>query len=100
MASFLLPIWYINDEHVYADSSMSPHKKAARKSPMTRRTTRQEESIKKKIETPRGDIYDVTTRFIKKGTSLKWGEFFQIFKKLNFHVEEKDEDELKVFKNI
>jgi hypothetical protein len=51
-------------------------------------------------DTP-GVVYDDTTRLLEKGgTSLKWGEFFQMFKKKNFPVEVEDQDELKIFKNI
>jgi hypothetical protein len=40
-------------------------------------------------------------RFLEKGEdSLKWGDIYQMFKKQNFVVDVKDQDELRIFKNI
>jgi len=50
--------------------------------------------------TPR-EVYENTIVLLEKaGTSLKWGEVFQMFKKKNFPVEVEDWDEIKIFKNI
>jgi hypothetical protein len=63
----------------FADSNMSPCKKFASKAPMTEAfaigSQQEEES------NTSGAIYGDTMGFIKKGTFLKWGEFFQMFKK-------------------
>jgi hypothetical protein len=45
-------------------------------------------------------MYDDKTRFIKKGTSFKWGKFFQIFKNQSFPLNEEDGLELKISKII
>jgi hypothetical protein len=63
----------------FEDSNMSPNKKVASKAPMMETST---SGIQQEEESDTsGDIYGDTTRFIEKGTFLKWGEFFQIFKK-------------------
>jgi hypothetical protein len=47
------------------------------------------------------DVYDDTTRLLYKGgTSLKLGDFFHMFKKKKFLVEDEYQDEIKIFKNI
>jgi hypothetical protein len=81
---------------IFSYSSMSPDKKYESKAPMTKASTsrsHQEEEVDNL-----GTIYDDTTRFIVRGTSLKWGEVLQMFKNQSFPQE--IEDELKIFKNI
>jgi len=82
----------------FAYSNMSPCKKFASKAPMTEACeigSQQEED-----SNTSGAIYGDTMGFIKKGTFLKWGEFFQMFKKKKIPIEAEYEDELKVLKNI
>jgi hypothetical protein len=45
--------------------------------------------------------YDDTSGLLEKdGETLKWGEVYHMFKKYNFSTDAKDQDELKIFKNI
>jgi hypothetical protein len=76
---------------------MFPHKKTVSKSPTTKAST-SEIHWEEEENTP-GSIYDETMGFIEKGNSIKWDEFFQMFK-TSFPIEEKDEDKFKVFRNI
>jgi len=82
-----------------ADSDVLSEKKTTSKVPATeafRSGSRQEEELDS-----RGGVYDDTTRLLEKGgTSLKWGEVFQMFKRQPFLVEVEDRDEFKIFKNI
>jgi hypothetical protein len=50
-------------------------------------------------EIPR-PIYNDAKRFIEKGTSIKWGEVFHMFKKKSFPRESEEDLDLKIFKNI
>jgi hypothetical protein len=48
-----------------------------------------------------GATYDDTYGLLEKdGETLKWGEVYHMFKKSNFSTDVKDQDELKIFKNI
>jgi hypothetical protein len=79
------------------DSYMLRYKKTTRKGPTTEdfaRGSRQEEEI----DTP-GAVHDNTSRLLEKGgASLKWGEVLQMFKKQNFPMEAKDQNDFKVLK--
>ena len=77
---------------------MSPHKKDARKNPMTEASA---SWIHQEVEPDTlRPIYDDTIGFIEKVNSLKWGEVFQMFKNQSFPLEEKYEYELNIFRNI
>jgi hypothetical protein len=48
-----------------------------------------------------GATYDDTSGILEKqGETLKWGDVYHMFKKSSFSTDAKDQDELKIFKNI
>jgi hypothetical protein len=79
---FYLMVCYINGEYVFCRLKYVTMKEDYWKTRMTEASTRRSQQGEE--EGIPGPIYDDTKGFIEKGTLVKWGEVFHMFKSHSF----------------